>query len=186
MANGLLDNAGFIDFLSVQESSGFVAPGLVIRSEPPAGQLAATNEMITVFVSSGPAQVQVPNVLGNAEDAATTALEDQQLVVVVGEGIDLAPGDPNIGTVVDVQPQPGSQVLQGTPVTIRIGREGQNTTTIDPNNPDNTTDPNNPTNPTDPNATTVTTVQDPTTTATTAPGNNGNNGNGNDRNGDDG
>ncbi len=152
VANGLLENAGFIDYISQDENSGLVAAGLVIRSEPPSGQLAATNEKITVFISSGPTNVQVPDVRGKAQDAAETALENEQIIVVVGEGIDLPAGDPNIGKVVDIQPPAGSQILQGQPVTIRIGREGQQTTTT------STLPPSSETTATtaDPNASTTT------------------------------
>lgn len=159
VAFDVLKNSGFIDYLAQDENSGLVQAGLVVRSEPPAGQLAATDEKITVFVSAGPAQVQVPDLIGKAQDAAETALENEQLIVVVGEGIDLPAGDANIGKVVDVQPQAGSQILQGQPVTIRIGREGQETTTTtETTTSSETTDTTNTTNTTATTATTDTTA----------------------------
>lgn len=54
VANGLLANAGFIDYISQAEPSALIATGVVIGSEPAAGQSVASDQRITVYVSAGP------------------------------------------------------------------------------------------------------------------------------------
>ena len=43
--------------------------------------------------------------------------------------VDLPPGDPNIGLVIDTNPGAGQVAQQGQTVIVRIGRQGQETTT---------------------------------------------------------
>ena len=112
------------------EGSATVPPGQVIRSEPPANQMASVDSVITLYVSSGPAQVQVPRVVGLSREAAEAALtaDDLQLIPQFVD-VPLQPGDPRIGLVIDTNPPVGSTIFQGSTVQVRIGIEMQDTTT---------------------------------------------------------
>jgi serine/threonine-protein kinase len=139
-ANATLANLNFTNVEVRSEGSGAVPIGQVIRSEPPAGQLSSIDDTIIVFVSSGPAQVQVPRVIGLSREAAESQLtgEDFQLVVQFQEQ-QLAPGDQGIGLVLNTNPGPDSVVLQGSTIIVLVGVEGPPETTTTTQPPDSTT-----------------------------------------------
>jgi eukaryotic-like serine/threonine-protein kinase len=57
-----------------EQSSAKIAQGHVISTDPSAGLVLGVGSPVTVFVSSGPAQVHVPNVTGQSLPAAEAAL----------------------------------------------------------------------------------------------------------------
>ncbi len=139
-ANATLANLNFSSVETRLEGSGVVPIGQVIRSEPPAGQLASVDDNVIVFVSSGPAQVQVPRVIGLSREAAEAQLTggDLQLVVQFQEQ-PLTPGDQGIGLVLNTNPGPDSVVLQGSTIIVLVGIEGPEETTTTTQPPDDTT-----------------------------------------------
>jgi serine/threonine-protein kinase len=60
----------------VQSSSSSVDKGHVISSNPSAGTSADKGSTVTITVSTGPASVSVPNVVGYDESSAETALKN--------------------------------------------------------------------------------------------------------------
>jgi beta-lactam-binding protein with PASTA domain len=83
--------------------SDTVDAGVVIGTEPAAGQPAARDSQVTVVVSKGPETVQVPNVVGMAVEAASQALSSVGLTPDVqnyGPGKRVRAQDPTGGTVV--------------------------------------------------------------------------------------
>ncbi len=118
-ARNTLAGAGFTGTIQErQEASNDVAEGQVIGTEPGAGQQAPANATITLIVSSGRGQVGVPNVEGLTEDNARAQLQ----------GFDVQTreqdvNDPNQdGRVLSQNPTAGTQVDQGSTVTLVIGR----------------------------------------------------------------
>jgi beta-lactam-binding protein with PASTA domain/tRNA A-37 threonylcarbamoyl transferase component Bud32 len=99
-----------------RESSAKVASGLVIRTDPSEGRPVDRRSEVTLFVSSGPEQVVVPDVTGQDETSAVTALRGKGLSAVVREKASTEPQ----GTVVSQSPAGGLQVDQGTSVTIFV------------------------------------------------------------------
>jgi serine/threonine-protein kinase len=123
-----LQAAKFADISIVDEGSGTVERGLVIRTEPRAGQKESIDGTVTMYVSRGPAEVQVPNLRNLSREAAEKALADLQLIPdFVSEALDA--GDQRIGLVVNTNPGPGSVVEQGSTVRVAIGAQSQETTT---------------------------------------------------------
>jgi beta-lactam-binding protein with PASTA domain len=59
----------------VDQASSGVKQGLVINSNPPEGNNVPANTVVTLFVSKGAAPVAVPNVVGQSETAAESALQ---------------------------------------------------------------------------------------------------------------
>ncbi len=59
----------------VDQASSGVKQGLVINSNPQEGTIVPANTVVTLFVSKGAAPVAVPNVVGQSETAAESALQ---------------------------------------------------------------------------------------------------------------
>jgi beta-lactam-binding protein with PASTA domain len=131
-ARNALSGAGFTNVQAQQEASNDVEQGQVVRTDPPAGQQAAANAAITLFVSSGRGQVGVPNVEGLAEDNARAQLEGFDV-----QTRDQDVSDPNQdGLVLSQNPPAGTQVDEGGTVTLVIGRF-RDTETTQGNGPGN-------------------------------------------------
>jgi serine/threonine-protein kinase len=110
----------------VKQHSRSVPSGQAIRTDPGAGTTLTQGTGITLFVSSGPAAVQVPNVIGETEQAARADLR--------GAGFNVsstsqpATGNQTVGNVIAQSPssgslQPGSTVsivVAGQPPTVTV------------------------------------------------------------------
>src|SRR5439155_2706436 len=67
-----LNDAGF-RVAEDPQASATVAKGLAVRTSPPANKLVQKGTEVRLFVSTGPPQVQVPNVVGQDKGVATGA-----------------------------------------------------------------------------------------------------------------
>jgi beta-lactam-binding protein with PASTA domain/tRNA A-37 threonylcarbamoyl transferase component Bud32 len=105
--------AGFTAFVE-REGSAKVVAGSVIRSDPSAGARIERGSRVTLFVSSGPKEVAVPDVVGQDEKDAVNRLRESGLGVVVKERASSEP----VGTVVSQTPAGGQQVDEGSTVTL--------------------------------------------------------------------
>ncbi len=79
-AESKLRKAGFKP-TTQEQSSAKVAQGRVISTDPSAGIVVQVGSPVTVFVSSGPAQVHVPDVTGQTQKAAEANLTSAALAV---------------------------------------------------------------------------------------------------------
>ena len=190
-ATSILQQAQFNNLSFVDESSGSVPNGQVIRTEPPAGQRESLDTTIVIFVSSGPGQVQIPQLNGLSMEAAQEALTGDALQLVP-EFVEqeLPIGDENIGLVLGTNPGAGSTINQGTNVQVFIGIEGDEEPPEDGDDDPEDGDDTDPedgddTVPPEGGATTVPPEGGATTVPPEAGNNNGNgnNGNGNGNNG---
>jgi beta-lactam-binding protein with PASTA domain len=109
-----LQNAGFAVQVNPNQVSSAVPAGSVATMSPP-GSSAAAGSTITLTISSGPAQVTVPDVSGDTEAQARTALNAAGFKVKVHHYTLF--GTP---TVVSEDPSGGSQADQGSTVTITL------------------------------------------------------------------
>jgi eukaryotic-like serine/threonine-protein kinase len=119
-ARSNLQRAGFTNIQSRTEASGDVAAGNVIRTDPAAGTEIRAGDAITLIVSSGAEQVQVPPVTGLTEQNARTALENAGLEVNVQS--QPVQNENQDGIVVQSSPTPGTQVARGSTVTLFVGK----------------------------------------------------------------
>jgi beta-lactam-binding protein with PASTA domain/serine/threonine protein kinase len=101
---------------SERESSVKVPVGIVIRSDPSASRPVDRRSAVTLVVSSGPEQVAVPDVTGQDQEEAVTALRAKGLSAVVREK---ASSEPE-GTVVSQSPVGGQEIDQGSSITIFV------------------------------------------------------------------
>ncbi len=92
-----------------------------------------TSDAVAVTVSGATVEkVTVPNVVGMAQDAATTKLENLGLNVVVTEVY----SDEAVGTVISSNPEAESEVNKGSTVTITVSKGTEPTTPTTQNVPD--------------------------------------------------
>jgi eukaryotic-like serine/threonine-protein kinase len=116
-AGAALQQQGFTTIVPANEPSDTMPVGSVTRTDPPAGQKVPTNTKITLFVSSGKATVPVPQEIGKAAADAIADLQRQGFSVGTTNRVD----DANVGKVVDMNPEPGTQVPKNSPITLIIG-----------------------------------------------------------------
>jgi serine/threonine-protein kinase len=98
-----------------EDFSDTVAPGKVIRTDPPKGATAPRGGNVTMVVSKGPDLVVVPDVTGMTADQAATRLEAGGLTVNRVEG-------PFRGHVYTTDPAAGVKVKRGSSVDLYLKR----------------------------------------------------------------
>ncbi len=101
-----------------QEASNDVEQGKVIRTEPAAGSQVAPGSQVTLVISSGPQQVQVPQVTGLTEDNARAQLQGFDVRVTEQRTFDPTQD----GIVASQNPAAGTQVEPGSRVSLVVFR----------------------------------------------------------------
>jgi eukaryotic-like serine/threonine-protein kinase len=106
---------------AVNQASSSVPKGDVISTSPPFGTKLSKDATVKLFVSTGAAQVSVPNVVGMSETAATNELQ--------GKGFSVnEKAAPNstaaANTVVRQSPGKGTAAAKGSTVTIYVSGGG--------------------------------------------------------------
>jgi serine/threonine-protein kinase len=119
-AISILEDAGFVvDVADVPSDT--VDEGIVISQDPAEGSEAEPGDTITISVSTGPAETEMPNVIGENADAAQAQLED------MGLNVTQVPADEDCGqppgTVCDQDPAEGTPVTSGDSVTLFVQPE---------------------------------------------------------------
>src|SRR5438128_2748229 len=99
-------------------SSSAVAAGNIISTTPPAGTMAPPGSPVDLNVSSGPAQIAVPDVTGFTQTAAETALRSTGLVLgtVTTAQSSVVPS----GGVISTSPSAGQVVSNASAVNLVI------------------------------------------------------------------
>ncbi len=93
-----------------------VAAGRVARTEPAVGARVECQSVVNVFTSRGAQLVTVPDVLGQQESTAEAAVRDVGLV----PNVETENSDEPEGTVIGVDPGPGSRLETGTEVVLSV------------------------------------------------------------------
>jgi beta-lactam-binding protein with PASTA domain/predicted Ser/Thr protein kinase len=113
-----LSASGFTNVDSSQTAADEQVPaGAVVSQQPAAGQTLPVTDKITLVVSTGPDAVNVPNVKGLDQNAATAQL--QQAGLQIGD-VTTKDGNFEKGTVISSKPGIGSSVAKGTKVDLTI------------------------------------------------------------------
>jgi serine/threonine-protein kinase len=116
-AQRTLERDGFT--VQTQErADGDVEEGNVVSQDPEGGTEVDKGTEVTLVVSTGPAQVQVPNVVGYTFDEAKAALEGQGLKVKREERA----SDQSRNSVINTNPAAGVSVDAGTTVTVIVSQ----------------------------------------------------------------
>ncbi|MCX6468197.1 MAG: Stk1 family PASTA domain-containing Ser/Thr kinase [Corynebacteriales bacterium] len=128
-ARSTLEGLGF-RVNQLQESSNDVASGSPTRTAPSEGVRAdknsqvtsqAVNTLVTVQIGTGPRRVSVPTLTGQTSDQASETLDQAKLKAQIVQ----ADSDQPEGTVLSSSPASGSQVDEGSTVTVTVSRGNQ-------------------------------------------------------------
>jgi eukaryotic-like serine/threonine-protein kinase len=114
----ILREKGFQPTTQDQPSES-VEKGRVISTDPAAGTEVQVGSPVTVFVSTGPKEVDVPEVTGETQADATATLAAAGLKVSVSKR---EVGEPVAGTVISQTPGAGTQLKVGGQVTIVVAQ----------------------------------------------------------------
>ncbi|MFI0448333.1 Stk1 family PASTA domain-containing Ser/Thr kinase [Actinomadura sp. 6N118] len=111
--------------ITKQESSSSVEQGNVTRTNPSGGEQAKKNSIVTIFVSSGTENVQVPDLSNKSAKAACSELRQLRLrcetqILQPPVGTTVPPG-----FVYQQTPPAGSTLAQGETVTILVAPKQQ-------------------------------------------------------------
>ena len=93
-------------------TSSTVAAGNVISESPTAGTSVNVGSAVNIVVSTGPAKVSVPNVVGDTQAAATTAITRSGLSA--GHGDNGIEQHSRVGNVISESPAAGTSVNVGS------------------------------------------------------------------------
>jgi serine/threonine-protein kinase len=114
-----LEDAGF-EVRSRERTSDSVPRGDVIGTQPGAGSQVERGSTLVLLVSSGPQRAAVPNVVGQTQESASSALTAAGFEVTVEQRED---EDARPGTVLSQSPAAGEQADRGAAVTIVVAQE---------------------------------------------------------------
>ena len=107
---------------SIEEiESETIEAGRVVGTTPPSGTDHDLDESVIIQVSTGPAAIEIPSIIGQSPAAAAATLAGRGFMVAPTEDCPVDPEDPNIGLVVSQTPEAGESVETGTTITICVG-----------------------------------------------------------------
>jgi len=108
----------------VEEPSDTVDEGSVTRTDPSSGEEVEPGSTVTIFVSTGAEQVEVPEVRCQSFGSAQNELSQAGLnPVISSETVEVNTACPLGNKVAEQDPAPGTQVDPGTTVTLFEGVE---------------------------------------------------------------
>jgi serine/threonine-protein kinase len=102
----------------IKQADETVKSGHVIKTSPAEGTLVPPNSKVNLYVSTGPAQKPVPNVVGKSEQDAEQALS--QAGFNVGKITTDSTSTEPAGTVLRQSPGGGSQAKPGTSIDLTV------------------------------------------------------------------
>lgn len=113
-----ITSANLVVGTTSQQSSDTVSLGSVISQNPLAGAQVNKGSAVNLVLSSGPAQVSVPNVTGQAQNTAQTTITTANLTLgsTTQQSSDAVPS----GNVISQNPLAGVLVNKGSPVNLVI------------------------------------------------------------------
>ena len=106
----------------IRQSDDSVKAGRVIKASPAEGTLVAPGSKVTLYVSTGPAQKPVPDVVGKSEQDAEQAIS--QAGFNVGNVTTDSTSTQPQGTVIRQSPPGGRPAKPGTPVDLTVSGGG--------------------------------------------------------------
>jgi len=102
----------------IREATADVEAGFVFKQDPTNGSKASTGDTVDIYVSTGPPQTEVPDVVGQGRDEAVAALARADLEPKIVEVF----SEKEPGTVTGQDPAAGEKVKVGTRVQINVSR----------------------------------------------------------------
>ncbi len=120
-ASYALTDLGFVrrNITKVEEPHAEIEEGLVIRTEPAAGEWVTKDTEIKIFVSTGIEMVEVPDLQGMTKEEAEEALKEKKLV---GQSTEEYSADVEAGKVISQSLDAYEEVEAGTTVDYVISK----------------------------------------------------------------
>jgi beta-lactam-binding protein with PASTA domain/predicted Ser/Thr protein kinase len=116
-ATAAIEDAGFDPRIHEEESGK--PEGTVLSQDPAGGAQAPKGSKVTLTVAKQPEQIEVPDVTGENQSAATEELSGAGFKVkIVSQAVDNPEDD---GIVIDQDPLAGDKIKRGDRVTITVG-----------------------------------------------------------------
>lgn len=112
-----------------KEYSDSVPAGMIVSQDPLPETYADVNSVIEVYISDGPAEKEMIDLLGWERDAAVTYLEAMGYRVSV---VEVTVSDYPRGRVGGMSPAPGTPIAEGEEVVLQISMVPETTTTTQP------------------------------------------------------
>ncbi len=103
----------------LDEPSDEQAVGLVTRTEPPIGETVESGTTITVYLSSGPTALTIPDVQGLSQEDAIKILTDAKLIITSVDPDDTHP-EIAADTATGTNPEAGTPAVAGDSVILLI------------------------------------------------------------------
>ncbi|HWV25777.1 MAG TPA: Stk1 family PASTA domain-containing Ser/Thr kinase [Aeromicrobium sp.] len=117
VAERLLTEAGFLVQPEEVESAD-IEVGLAVETDPPEGSDAEQGSTVTLYISSGPQEVAIPNLSNLTYENAKERLEALGFKVKKDE----ADGSAEAGRVLNTDPPAGNKLAVGETVTVIVSR----------------------------------------------------------------
>jgi serine/threonine-protein kinase len=122
-ASAKLTGAGLTVTIGDPAYSDTVAAGLVLRTDPSAGDRVLNGGTVTITLSKGVEQYQLPNLAGKSLDQAQDALT--AIKMSYGKRVDRWSETVPEGQVIRTDPAAGATLRPGTPVDVWVSRGRQ-------------------------------------------------------------
>jgi beta-lactam-binding protein with PASTA domain/predicted Ser/Thr protein kinase len=120
-ARGRLRRAGF-EIEERRESSDSVPDGRAIRTSPPSGTTLEKGQSVILLLSTGPEQVEVPDVTGQSFDQASATLTARGFKV---QRNDQPSASEDPGTVLKQSPGANQRIDKGSTIQLAVARQPQ-------------------------------------------------------------
>jgi serine/threonine protein kinase len=99
--------------------SDTIDKGIVIKTQPGAGEQVPYKSTVNIEISRGPASVQIPDVIGNTKEEASSTLQTLGFQVITTEEFD-ENADKN--KVIRTTPVGGTEITKGSQVTLVLSK----------------------------------------------------------------
>jgi serine/threonine protein kinase/beta-lactam-binding protein with PASTA domain len=118
-ASNLLGQDNLLVGTTSDQSSATVPSGDVIGTSPAVGTAVKPGSTVNLIVSTGPARVAVPSVVGDTEQIAVSTLQGDGFTITIQYAAVTNPSDS--GVVLRQSPAAGTKALQGSTVELLVG-----------------------------------------------------------------
>ncbi len=112
--------ANDLEVTTTEEYSETVERGLVISTDPEAGERLLRGRTVAVVMSRGPERYPMPEVVGSSREDAEAAIEQANMTVgeVTGQWSETVPAD----EVMSASQEPGTQLKPGTEIAMTVSK----------------------------------------------------------------
>jgi eukaryotic-like serine/threonine-protein kinase len=104
----------------VQQSSNVYAAGQVINTSPSAGSTPQVGTAVVITVSTGPAKIAIPGVVGQSESSAKATLQAAGFKNITSN--DQVSSTVKPGNVISMTPGAGTKVVASTVITLTVAK----------------------------------------------------------------